>query len=599
MIQFRLCCFGISGGGGRPGFALTRTAVEADNRSRSFGVKKEIPVDVSRSQTRLRLALDYRFSIGHTLVALSAAFFPRFEASKLILTNQARNDRATGGSMKSLRCMTPILTILLVLATAQLAASQQQLVDFKHLATITAGGAGANIIQIGDLNGDGVPDLVVSVTDDGVGVLLGNGNGTFQAPVFYASGGGFPFSVAIADVNNDGIPDILVANEDGSVGVLLGNGDGTFQPVVTYALGTGSAQSIAVSELNGDGNPDLIVAGCCGAGGLGVVSLLFGNGDGTFQPAVALSSGAYGADFVAVADVNGDGVPDLLVSNSCTIGSCGSGSAGAVSVFLGNGDGTFQSPVIYNSGGVWASSVAVGDVNGDGAPDLVVTNAYSGSVGVLLGNGNGTFQDAVSYPSGGINPRPNFVTIADVNGDGNLDLEVANSCQGLHHCGRPGPVSVLLGNGNGTFQSPVDYKPAGAGPNSVAVGDLNGDGRPDMVAANGCGNESCLTFSLAVLLNILKVPTTLSLSSSLNPSQVNQTVTFTAAITSSLPISNGNIVTFFSGATKLGTGTTNNGSATLTTSFSQAKTYNIKAKFAGGGFLKGSSGTLAQVVNAN
>jgi hypothetical protein len=483
------------------------------------------------------------------------------------------------------------------------ASSSGQLVRFLPPVIYGAGGAGANIVAIGDLNGDGIPDLVVSVTDDGVTVLLGNGDGTFQDPVSYYPGATFPFTVAIADVNHDGKPDVVVGDSYGIVGVLLGNGDGTFQPVVVYDTGANFTKSVAVADVNGDGNPDIIVASACvsgvncDAGVAGVVSVLFGNGDGTFQPATTFGSGAYNASFVAAADVNGDGKPDLIVSNQCMASSdCGSNSPGEISVFLNNGDGTFQTPATYNSGGNFAYAIAVADVNGDGKPDLVVSNASSGTVGVLLGNGNGTFQNPVTYASGGVNPAPGPLVIADVNGDGKPDLVVSNSCQGKRSCFEPGPVGVLLGNGDGTFQTPVTYKSGGRGPNSVAVGDLNGDGRPDIVAANGCLTKSCDGFSVGVLLNDLRVSAMLSLSSSLNPSSVGQTVTFTAAITSSLPVPNGEVVTFYNGATELGTATTKNGAATLATSFSAAKTYTIKASFPEDGYFKAGSANMKQVV---
>jgi hypothetical protein len=167
-----------------------------------------------------------------------------------------------------------------------------------------------------------------------------------------------------------------------------------------------------------------------------------------FQPAVTYSSGGGGPISVAVADVNGDGNPDVLVANS---------GSNTVGVLLGNGDGTFQPPVTYGSGGCNASSVAVADVNGDGKPDLLVTNWTSncvngdGTVAVLLGNGDGTFQTAVPYDAGaGVTFS---VAVGDLSGNGKLDLVVGNYAGGEFN----GTVSVLMGNGDGTFQPAVHF----------------------------------------------------------------------------------------------------------------------------------------------
>src|SRR5450631_701759 len=198
----------------------------------------------------------------------------------------------------------------------------------------------------------------------------------FAPAVAYDSGGANAISVAVADLNADGKPDILVAT-DGAVAVLLGNGDGTFRAAVPYAVSAPS--SVVVADVNGDGKPDLVLASQCLANNCsnGGVYVLLGNGDGTLQAAVGYSSGGFSGRSAAVADVNGDGKPDLLVANTCISGlSCNNmPDDGTVGVLLGNGDGTFQTAVTYGSGGGdidgLVESVAVADVNGDGKLDLL------------------------------------------------------------------------------------------------------------------------------------------------------------------------------------------------------------------------------------
>jgi hypothetical protein len=336
-------------------------------------------------------------------------------------------------------------------------------------------------------------------------VLLGNGDGTFQTPVRYVSGGTGASSVVVKDVNGDGKLDLLVANACGnngnygcmigSLGVLLGNGNGTFQAAVNYTSGGYLPDSVAVGDVNGDGNPDLLVANQCGNSDdcNGVVGVRLGNGDGTFQPVVTYGSGGYEAQSAAVADVNGDGKPDLVVANVCADSNCTNG--GVVGVLLGNGDGTFRAALSYGSGGQDAESVAVADMDGDGKPDLVVANG-DGSVGVLSGNGDGSFRTAMTYGSGGA--RASSVSVGDVNGDGKPDLVVANYCASTD-CTN-GSVGVLLGNGDGTFQAAVTYSSGGLYTGAVALRDLNGDSELDLVVANEYASSSGTNGSVGVLL---------------------------------------------------------------------------------------------------
>jgi hypothetical protein len=458
---------------------------------------------------------------------------------------------------------------------------------FLPAVTYSTGGQTAGV-AVADLNGDGRPDLIVTNVDNGtVGVLLGNGDGTFQPAVTYGSGGSEPFSVAVADVNGDGHPDLVVANSySGNVAVLLGNGDGTFQTAVSYNSGGNAPYSVKISDLNGDGHPDLVVSNICCIDGLyGVVAVLLGNGDGTFQTPVTYSSGGGYADSIAISDLTGNGKPDIVVSNQCQDQHCNS-FLGLVGVLLGNGDGTFQPAVTYSSGGYQPFSVAAGDVNGDGHPDLLLVNSGSNTVGVLLNNGDGTFQPVVTYGTGGVDSwSTQSVTAADVNGDGHADLLVANCYSN--------DVGVLLGNGDGTFQPAVFYGSGGWDAWSVAVADVNGDGWPDLMVTNA------LWETVGVLLNDAgpKGPTETTLRSSLNPSVFGQLVTFTAQVSSSAGKPTGTVI-FYDGSNQIGSATLANGSASFSTSALAAGSHSIAAAYQGSADFNPSQSTpLNQVVN--
>jgi hypothetical protein len=333
----------------------------------------------------------------------------------------------------------------------------------------------ARAIAVGDFNGDHIPDLVVAVSHtlngqpDEASVYLGNGDGTFQAARNFVTGAGAT-SVAVGDFNGDGISDLAVAADNG-VSVLLGQGGGAFPVTPNFPL-SGRPDSAAVGDFNGDGIPDLVTANPQGPG----VSLLLGNGDGTFQPPRTFSAGGE-AEPVQVADFNGDHNLDLVVANRANR---------TVTVLLGNGDGTFQAPRTFAVGGQ-PTVLAVGDFNGDGIPDLAVTFQVGNTVDVLLGNGDGTFQAPRTFTVGG---HAGAIAVRDLNGDGIPDLVVATDPSLA-----TGTVSVLLGNGDGTFRAPRTVA-AGGFPSSVAVGDFNGDGIPDLAVANINGTSSPETVSV-------------------------------------------------------------------------------------------------------
>jgi Bacterial Ig-like domain (group 3)/FG-GAP-like repeat/Abnormal spindle-like microcephaly-assoc'd, ASPM-SPD-2-Hydin/FG-GAP repeat len=437
--------------------------------------------------------------------------------------------------------------------------------------------AGPNPISVavGDFNNDGKQDIAVAdgnINCCGLGsvsILIGNGDGTFKPAVAYGVGRG-PFWVASDDFNGDGKLDLATANFlDGTVSILIGKGDGTFEGAVSYAAGT-EPDSIAVGDFNSDGKLDLAVSNDVSNN----VSILLGNGDGTFRPQIDYAAGTE-ANWIAIGDFNADGLLDIAVANFT--------QGNTVSALLGNGDGSFEAPVSYASGSEPFSIVAA-DLNGDGKLDLAVTNAQDNTVSVLNGKGDGSFQQHVDYPTGS---NPGSIGVGDFNGDGHLDLVTGNHVSNT--------VSILLGNGDGTFQQNIDFS-SGSLPYSVAgvaVGDFNGDGNLDLVVANEEDN------TVSILIQAVNVENTnTALVSSQNPSAWGQSVTFTATVTSvgsGIPTGT---VTFFDGATGLGSSSLNSsGVATLSTTTLAIGTHSITASYGGDpNFGSSTSQVLSQVV---
>ncbi|HEY7095499.1 MAG TPA: FG-GAP-like repeat-containing protein [Terriglobales bacterium] len=454
------------------------------------------------------------------------------------------NSVATASS-RTLVKLVAALVFLLSLIVPAFAGEFQAHVDYTT-------GLDPASVAIGDFNRDKKVDVVVgNYDDDTESIFLGNGDGSFQPQLVFPSGT-CPLWMTVVDINEDGIQDLIVTDHDSNtVSVIFGNGDGSFQLPVQYPTGV-TPLSVVVADFNGDSILDMAVANASDK----TISVLFGNGDGTFQPKVDYPTGAT-VLAIATGDVNGDTKPDLIVANY---------NINAVGVFIGNGNGTFQ-PVVNYATGNRPNSVTVVDLNKDGKLDLVTANydATSSSISILLGNGTGSFTTHVELPVGPTPKGPYSAVPGDVNGDGKIDLVTAN--------GNGNSVSVLLSNGDGTFQTHVEYPVVGSA-KAVAVQDLNQDGAPDLAVPNG---EN----TLSILLNT--GGTFIKMKTSANPSQFGQPVTFTTRVTASLSGvgSPTGTVTFRDGTTVLGIVDLINGQASLTTSTLSVGNHRIQSRYSG------------------
>jgi len=454
---------------------------------------------------------------------------------------------------------------------------------------------------------------------------------SFAKAVITSSAASGANSVVSADVNQDGTLDLVVAT-NGGVTVALGNGDGTFQQGITYATAGEFSESVAVVDVNGDGLPDIIVTNMCTGTCSGVAVLLNNaNNPGTFLSAVGYNTGGNETGAVVVGDVNNDGAPDLILTSNCQEYTC---AGGVLTLLLGNGDGTFKTTPqdLADTKG----PVAIGDVNNDGNLDLVtgagvmlgngngtfqtlnpdiiggttfivladVNNdgkldmiaAVGTGVTVQLGNGDGTFQAAQSFKSGGNFPLS--VAVADLNGDNRPDIVVANECTTLtkNVCSGAGSVGVLPGNGNGTFQTAVAFTSGGDITTSAVIADANGDTKPDVWVASACTNTACTGDGVVgVLLNNYFGTTSMKVVSSVNPALIDQNVTFTATV--SPAIADGTDIVFTDAGNYIGDNTTVNGVTSITYAFPNAGGQSIKATFAGDTYHNGSSAGFVEDIN--
>ena len=333
------------------------------------------------------------------------------------------------------------------------------------------GGRDPEALAIADLNGDGHQDVVTANSfGNDVSVFLGNGGTLRRAHEFPV--GKAPATVVIADLNGDGKLDIVTTNGglaegqgeqirgSNDLSVMIGRGDGTFAKAVSYPAGD-VPSGLVIADVNGDGSPDLLTVDRHQS----QLALLLGRGGGTFRPYTPIPiKGLTLSRRLTAADLNGDGAVDLIVPDE---------SDGSVFVLTGTGHGTFDQKS-YPENGIEPVAVAVADLNGDGKPDLAVANGYPAhDTSILLARGGG-FGPAHIYPTGF---APHSIVATDLNGDGKPDLAVGNVGDST--------VSILLGRGDGTFGRKLDL-PTGstATNNTIAVADMNRDGRPDLVTAN-------------------------------------------------------------------------------------------------------------------
>lgn len=449
----------------------------------------------------------------------------------LVLVSGCAEDEMTGGQL----CPDGTLTLLLGNGDGTLRST-------RYLTGANSYGR-SFAVAAADFNGDGFQDLALpgctppsgNCGSDGITVLLSDGTGGYQAPLFFPSLATQGFYLAVADFNGDGRPDVAVFSAcDGdpytctgeAVSVFLNTGDpnNLFSNAAVYESGGSSMapQSIAIGDFDGKNGPDIVLLHCCTSDQQNLISILLNNGDGTFHPAVTTEAANATGSWIAAADFNHDGKADLAVAQYTTDPYAFDPYAGLVQILLGAGDGTFTVGGTYSSlgdRGSGGSTLTIGDVNGDGNPDVVVGNvcdqrAFSnyvqddincarGAIGVLLGDGQGNFQ-----PTNGQSPNPTVVpdgnfeatSLGDVNGDGKLDV-IASTLTGVY---------VAFGNGDGSFRPGTVY--AGLRVDQsvlMALADLNNDGFPDIVQP---GNNSQLTIFYNQPADNSPIPTTTAIS---------------------------------------------------------------------------------------
>jgi hypothetical protein len=478
----------------------------------------------------------------------------------------------------------------------------------------------AQVLNVGDFHNNGRPDVIVSAPG-GVNVLTNLGGGILHAPVSIAPTTGqappdYLDAVFATDFDNDGHLDLAVAGyydnsvsaEVSNVPLLFGSGKATFV-AGSDPIGPGSVPvtnifptpRLAIGDFNGDGKPDL-AASLTSNSGMQYISIAYNSGTHTFSAGPKLNLPNEPAYFVA-GDFNRDGYSDFAVLDG-----------NDVDIYLNRKNGSYSGPISYHVG-TNPSFIVQRDLNGDGKPDLIVTNHDSDDVSILLGKGDGTFAAAASYPA---SAHPNVVTTGDFNRDGKLDLAVGGDSVAVllgrgdgtfenpTEFSAPHPVKfltqadlrgtgiedllcvggdlyfsnqiyVLYGKGDGSFNSPTAYSTQ-AIPSWLTVGDFNSDGAIDVAVSTNGG-------AITLLLN--QGGTYISLKSSATTISARQTVTFTATLTGSVPGAGrpSGTIAFKDGAKDIGFVKVIDGKATFTTSSLSKGSHVITASYWGNGFF--------------
>ncbi len=422
-------------------------------------------------------------------------------------------------------------------------------------------------LTTGDFNLDGKPDIATLNYRGGetpyrdVAVLLGDGNGGFDGSSKIYESGRIVYSLVTEDLNSDGNLDFAAVEYSTITGgrnviVSFGNSDGSIQPAVTYSAPPNQDEDIKLKsiDLNNDGSLDLVTETCSflnnGTGmfgsaiphesivqaidvgeftgdsyadligvnrGSNTFVLLKGNGDGTFTKISTLQTGNFPTS-ISSGDFDSDGFRDVIIGNT---------SSATVSIFFGSGNGTFRPKQDIPVSGLSDTNLLISDFNSDGKLDWAVVT-FSNLLSIFLGNGNGSFTQRINTQ---LPPRAgeffiNSMTVADFDGDNIKDIGLAILFN----------VAIVKGNGNGSFQQPLKFISSKRN-NSLSVGDFNHDGKLDIAAS---ANQGGITILLA---DCPRKSTTVSVSSTPNPSSVGTPVTITATVTSNgIPVTEGSII---------------------------------------------------------